>query len=143
MFTQVISIQLLTPSTVVFYLIITQCELFNNKPKGPIPWKDVNMTANEWEGIQSLIGKDPCANDKEFCNKLAGIIKGKINAKALRKDCECDEMVKYPNGTLGLLCWIRQKKTYDVVKRTVFEAQFWTESPTVSRMRYAFHIITK
>uniref|UniRef100_A0A8D8ZM47 Uncharacterized protein n=1 Tax=Cacopsylla melanoneura TaxID=428564 RepID=A0A8D8ZM47_9HEMI len=125
MSTRVISIQLLAPSTVVLYLIITQCNLSHGSEpvESNITWTNLNMTADEWPGIKDLIGKDPCANDKEFCNKLAGIIKGKINAKALRKDCECDEMVKYPNGTLGLLCWIRQKKSFDLKKRTIFEAQ--------------------
>uniref|UniRef100_A0A8D8UF80 Uncharacterized protein n=1 Tax=Cacopsylla melanoneura TaxID=428564 RepID=A0A8D8UF80_9HEMI len=129
--------QLLVPT--VFYLITTQCELFNNKPKGPIPWKDVNMTANEWEGIQSLIGKDPCADGMKFCMELATIIKARQNADALRKDCELDAAVKYPNGTSRQICWIRQKSASFSFqgKKTTYEAQFWTESPTVSRLRYA------
>uniref|UniRef100_A0A8D8XSF0 Uncharacterized protein n=1 Tax=Cacopsylla melanoneura TaxID=428564 RepID=A0A8D8XSF0_9HEMI len=122
--------QLLVPT--VFYLITTQCELFNNKPKGPIPWKDVNMTANEWEGIQSLIGKDPCAENMKYCMELAKIIKTREHARALRKCCETDKSI-----TNQTVCWIRQKTNLDVGKRTTFEAQFWTESPTVSRLRYA------
>uniref|UniRef100_A0A8D8WRD8 Uncharacterized protein n=1 Tax=Cacopsylla melanoneura TaxID=428564 RepID=A0A8D8WRD8_9HEMI len=131
--------QLLFPT--IFYLIlITQCKLSNGVDDSYFTaWEYVNMEkdTSTWPGIKNLIGKDPCADNMKYCIELATIIKKRENATALRKNCEYDEMVKYSNETCRLICWIRQKKTYDVVKRTVFEAQFWTESPTVSQVRWA------
>uniref|UniRef100_A0A8D8SCI9 Uncharacterized protein n=1 Tax=Cacopsylla melanoneura TaxID=428564 RepID=A0A8D8SCI9_9HEMI len=130
-------IQLLVPT--VFYLITTQCKLSEGvENSGNVPWNTVNMATDEWPGIKNLIGKDPCAEKMKYCYELATIIKKMKEVTALRKDCESDYTVTYPNQTLRTICWIRLKETLDLgYKRTTFEAQFWSESPTVSQLRYA------
>uniref|UniRef100_A0A8D8QTA2 Uncharacterized protein n=1 Tax=Cacopsylla melanoneura TaxID=428564 RepID=A0A8D8QTA2_9HEMI len=139
MFTRV-SIQLLLVPT-VFYLILIQCKLSDAsvQDSGSIWWTDVDMAKDEWEGIQNLTGKNPCAEGMKYCMALATIVKNRLNADALRKTCEQDLSVTYPNKSLiPEVCWIRQKKDVNVgVKRTVYEVQFWSESPTMSNMRYA------
>uniref|UniRef100_A0A8D8Y405 Secreted protein n=1 Tax=Cacopsylla melanoneura TaxID=428564 RepID=A0A8D8Y405_9HEMI len=134
MFTRIIQLLFST----VFYLIISQCKLSDGGVESSlnVVWIDLNVTGNEWTGIKDLIGQDPCADNMNYCIELATIIKKRENFTALRKNCQSDDMVKYPDETCRLICWIRQKKTYDVVKRTVFEAQYWTESPNVTRIRH-------
>uniref|UniRef100_A0A8D8SE34 Uncharacterized protein n=1 Tax=Cacopsylla melanoneura TaxID=428564 RepID=A0A8D8SE34_9HEMI len=131
-------IQLLVPT--VFYLITTQCKLSAGEENSEhIPWVNVNMANDEWPGIKNLIGKDPCAEKMKYCYELATIIKRwKDGVDALRKDCELDLALKYPNQTARTVCWIRHKRSIDLgYKKTTFEAQFWSESPTVSQLRYA------
>uniref|UniRef100_A0A8D8X5W3 Uncharacterized protein n=1 Tax=Cacopsylla melanoneura TaxID=428564 RepID=A0A8D8X5W3_9HEMI len=125
-------IQLLVPTA--FYLITTQCKLSDGVESSKhVHWVDLNMAGDEWTGIKDLIGK-AC----DHCVDLATIVKGRQGAKALRKECQFDSTVKYPNGSLHKLCWIRQKELLDLgYKRTVYEVQFWTESPTVSQVRWA------
>uniref|UniRef100_A0A8D8W3J0 Uncharacterized protein n=1 Tax=Cacopsylla melanoneura TaxID=428564 RepID=A0A8D8W3J0_9HEMI len=138
MFTQV-SIQLLVPTT-VFYLIITQCKLVSTgvEDSSFIKWTNVDMKNDTWPGIKNLIGKDPCAENMKYCMELATIVKAREKADALRKDCELDAAVKYPNGTSRQVCWIRQKSASFSFqgKKTTYEAQFWTESPNVTRIRH-------
>uniref|UniRef100_A0A8D8R3Z8 Uncharacterized protein n=1 Tax=Cacopsylla melanoneura TaxID=428564 RepID=A0A8D8R3Z8_9HEMI len=130
MFTQV-SIQLLVPTT-VFYLIITQCKLSTGIEDSQFTeWTNVDMKNDTWPGIKNLIGKDPCAENMKYCMELAKIIKTREHARALRKCCETDKSI-----TNQTVCWIRQKTNLDVGKRTTFEAQFWTESPNVTRIRH-------
>uniref|UniRef100_A0A8D8UEH3 Uncharacterized protein n=1 Tax=Cacopsylla melanoneura TaxID=428564 RepID=A0A8D8UEH3_9HEMI len=138
MSTRVISIQLLAPSTVVLYLIITQCKLSTGIEDSQFTeWTNVDMKNDTWPGIKNLIGKDPCAEKMKYCYELATIIKKMKEVTALRKDCESDYTVTYPNQTLRTICWIRLKETFDLSKKTTFEVQFWSESPTVSQMRFA------
>uniref|UniRef100_A0A8D9BMG7 Uncharacterized protein n=1 Tax=Cacopsylla melanoneura TaxID=428564 RepID=A0A8D9BMG7_9HEMI len=118
-------IQLLVPTE--FYLITTQCKQSEGvENSGNVPWNTVNMATDEWPGIKNLIGKDPCADNMKYCMELATIIKARQNADALRKDCELDAAVKYPNGTSRQICWIRQKSASFSFqgKKTTYEAQF-------------------
>uniref|UniRef100_A0A8D8TR81 Secreted protein n=1 Tax=Cacopsylla melanoneura TaxID=428564 RepID=A0A8D8TR81_9HEMI len=132
----------------VLYLLILQCTLSEQAESSNIIWTNVNIPADEWPGIKSLLGKDPCADDMKYCKDLATLIKGRINADALRKDCEPDGNLTMPNDPDGrTVCWIRRKQTYlkyspwkyEVVTTTRFEARFWTENATVSHLRYAEH----
>uniref|UniRef100_A0A8D8S8R9 Uncharacterized protein n=1 Tax=Cacopsylla melanoneura TaxID=428564 RepID=A0A8D8S8R9_9HEMI len=130
-------IQLLVPT--VFYLIITQCKLSSGTQDSQFTeWTNVDMKNDTWPGIKNLIGKDPCTEEMKYCIELATIIKKAKGVDALRKDCELDLALKYPNQTARTVCWIRHKRSIDLgYKKTTFEAQFWSESPTVSQLRYA------
>ncbi|KAL1453750.1 hypothetical protein WDU94_010064 [Cyamophila willieti] len=86
-----------------------------------IKWKDVDVPGDGWKGIKKFLGKDPCADNMKICNEIAGFVKTRIEAKALRKACEPDAMLQNPNKTFRTVCWIRQKEHDLGPVRTVFE----------------------
>uniref|UniRef100_A0A8D8V0B1 Uncharacterized protein n=1 Tax=Cacopsylla melanoneura TaxID=428564 RepID=A0A8D8V0B1_9HEMI len=142
-------VQHLMPTIV--YLIILQCKLSvqDMQDSSHVNWVNLDMAKDEWPGISALIGKDPCADNMKYCFDLATIVKHRLNVHALRKNCDPDLNVLFPNKTGGRpVCWIRHKDKYWVKKafigsvqldRVRFEVQYWTDSATVSYMRYAEH----
>ncbi|KAL1459051.1 hypothetical protein WDU94_011063 [Cyamophila willieti] len=113
-----------------------------------VRWNDVNVSNNEWDGIQAFLGKNLCEGDMAMCTKNFTEFCGKqgsrwftdynyvishYGTKGLIGVCETDKQLMK-----AIVCWVRYKPKFDGQGGyTLFEMQFWSDNNFTSHCRYA------